>query len=374
MSSDSTKHITVLVSNDLQHDQRVAKMCSTLLEMGFRITLVGRLLPESTSFSRPYETRRFNLGFRSGALFYAVLNVRLFFYLLFKRTDIIVANDLDTLLPAFLISRLRKKELVYDSHEYFTEAEGLTNRPFPKKVWLSIEGFIFPKLKYVITVNETIANIYRALYRVPVHIVRNVPPLREIPAAVTRTELGLPEDKRIVLLQGAYIDPDRGGMEAALSMEFLPNTLLLIIGSGRDLPNIKRVVDEKGLHDRVRFITKLPFQELQQFTAVADVGLSLDKPLHLNYAYSLPNKLFDYMHAGLPVLVSDLPELRRVVERYDMGRIVSQVEPSIIADALQRMFNDENLAKWKSNALLAAREVNWQQEQEVVRKVYLPLR
>ncbi|MFM7234763.1 MAG: glycosyl transferase group 1, partial [Flavobacteriales bacterium] len=140
MSSVAAKHITVLVSNDLQHDQRVAKMCDTLLEMGFRITLVGRMLPESTSFNRPYETKRFRLFFRTGALFYTALNVRLFFYLLFKRTDIIVANDLDTLLPAFIITRFRKKELVYDSHEYFTEAEGLTNRPIPKKVWLAIEG------------------------------------------------------------------------------------------------------------------------------------------------------------------------------------------------------------------------------------------
>jgi glycosyltransferase involved in cell wall biosynthesis len=368
------KHITVLVSNDLQHDQRVAKVCATFLEMGFRITLVGRLLPDSKPFERPYETLRFRLPFQTGALFYAALNVRLFFYLLFKRTDIIVANDLDTLLPAFLIARLKGRELVYDSHEYFTEAEGLTNRPLPKKVWLAIEGFIFPKLKHVITVNETIAGIYRALYHVPVHVVRNVPMLREAVVVASREALGLPTDKRIILLQGAYIDPDRGGMELAQSMEFLPDALLLIIGSGRDLENIKREVAKRKLEDRVRFIDKLPFRELQQYTAVADVGVSLDKPLHLNYAYSLPNKLFDYIHAGLPVLVSDLPELRRIVEGYNLGRVVNRVEPREIATALQEMFSDENVGVWKLNALKAARELNWQREQEVVRKVYEPLR
>jgi len=368
------KHITVLVSNDLQHDQRVAKVCATLLEMGFRITLVGRLLPDSKPFERPYETRRFRLPFQTGALFYAALNVRFFFYLLFKRTDIIVANDLDTLLPAFLIAHLKRRELVYDSHEYFTEAEGLTNRPLPKKVWLAIEGFIFPKLKYVITVNETIAGIYRALYHVPVHVVRNVPMLREQEVVASRDALGLPSDKRIILLQGAYIDPDRGGMELAQGMEFLPYALLLIIGSGRDLENIKREVAKRKLEDRVCFIDKLPFRELQQYTAVADVGVSLDKPLHLNYAYSLPNKLFDYIHAGLPVLVSDLPELRRIVEGYNLGRVLSRVEPREIATALQEMFSDENGGVWKLNALKAAKELNWQREQEVVRKVYEPLR
>lgn len=364
------KHITVLVSNDLQHDQRVSKVCNTLLEMGFRITLVGRIMSDSTSFSRPYETKRFRLPFHTGALFYAALNVRLFFYLLFKRTDIIVANDLDTLLPAFLIARMKGKELVYDSHEYFTEAEGLTNRPFPKRVWLTIEGFIFPKLKHIITVNETIAGIYRALYHVPVHVVRNVPLLRNEVVHASREALGLPTDKRIILLQGAYIDPDRGGMELALSMEFLPSALLLIIGSGRDLHNIKRIVEEKNLHNRVRFIAKLPFQELQQYTAIADVGVSLDKPLHLNYAYSLPNKLFDYIHAGLPVLVSDLPELRRVVETYKIGAVVRHVEPQEIAASLQRMFDGGELGEWRKNAIHAAQELNWQREQEVVRSVY----
>ena len=368
------KHITVLVSNDLQHDQRVAKVCNTLLEMGFRITLVGRLLPDSNSFERPYELRRFRLPFRTGALFYAALNVRLFFYLLFKRTDIIVANDLDTLLPAYLIARMKGKELVYDSHEYFTEAEGLTNRPFPKKIWLTVEGFIFPKLKHVITVNETIAGIYRALYHVSVHVVRNVPMLRTEMVRARRTELGLPSDKRIILLQGAYIDPDRGGMELAQSMEFVDGALLLIIGSGRDLENIKRVVEDRKLHDRVTFISKLPFAELQRYTAVADVGVSLDKPLHLNYAYSLPNKLFDYIHSGLPVLVSNLPELRRVVDSYKIGMVVSRVEPQEIASSLKQMFESGRLESWRKNALMAAQELNWQNEQEVIRKVYGPLR
>jgi glycosyltransferase involved in cell wall biosynthesis len=367
------KHITILVSNDLQHDQRVAKVCGTLLEMGFRITLVGRLLPGSKSFERPYEIRRFRLPFRTGALFYVALNVRLFFYLLFKRTDIILANDLDTLLPAFLIARMKGKELVYDSHEYFTEAEGLTNRPFPKKIWLSIEGFIFPKLQHVITVNETIAGIYRALYHVPVHVVRNVPMLRKEHVQARREEFGLPIDKRIILLQGAYIDPDRGGMELAQSMEFLDGALLLIIGSGRDLENIKRVVAERKLNDRVKFIAKLPFAELQRYTAIADVGVSLDKPLHLNYAYSLPNKLFDYIHAGLPVLVSDLPELRSVVDTYKIGKVVSRVEPREIASALHQMFESGELQTWRSNALKAAQMLNWQNEQEVIRQVYSSL-
>jgi glycosyltransferase involved in cell wall biosynthesis len=159
-------------------------------------------------------------------------------------------------------------------------------------------------------------------------------------------------------------------MELALSMEFLDGALLLIIGSGRDLENIKRAVAERKLNDRVKFIAKLPFVELQRYTAIADVGVSLDKPLHLNYAYSLPNKLFDYIHAGLPVLVSDLPELRRIVDAYKIGKVVSGVEPQEIAAALQNMFESDKLESWRNNALKASEELHWQREQEAIRKVY----
>jgi len=129
--------------------------------MGFEITLIGRRVKNSPPLSRPYKTRRFRLPFTKGALFYASLNIRLFFYLLFSRTDIILANDLDTLFPAFIVSKLRGKELVYDSHEYFTEAAGLTGRNIQKKIWLAIEKMTFPNVKRIYTVNESIAGFYR---------------------------------------------------------------------------------------------------------------------------------------------------------------------------------------------------------------------
>lgn len=364
------KHITVLVSNDLQHDQRVAKVCATLLELDYDITLVGRLLPESVPFERPYKTKRFRLFFRKGALFYAALNTRFFFFLLFQKTDVILANDLDTLLPAYLVSGMRRKKLVYDSHEYFTEAEGLTGRGFQKKVWLMIERWIFPKLKDVYTVNESIATIYRNQYGVDVKVVRNIPLLKPLLQEKSRLEIGLPEDKKIILLQGAYIDPDRGGVELVRAMEYLENVLLLIIGSGRDIARIKSLITELHIEDKVRILPKLPFDELRQYTALVDLGLSLDKPLHLNYTYSLPNKLFDYIHAGTPVLVSDLPELRRVVANYKVGMLAEKVEPLYLAECIKYALYHESYAEWKENCVLAREELNWQRESRVLREIY----
>lgn len=369
----SKKHITVLVSNDLEYDQRVAKVCATLEDIGFDITLVGRKLPTSKSFTRNYEVKRFSLLFHKGMFFYAALNIRLFFYLLFKKTDVILANDLDTLLPAFLISKWRRKQLVYDSHEYFTEAEGLTGRGFQKSVWLFIERNIFPKLRNVITVNDSIASIYREKYRVPVRVVRNIPFLKDAPIRSYREELNLPLDKKIILLQGAFIDPDRGGKEALEAMQYLDNVLLLIIGSGREMPLLLQMAASAPYIDKVKILSKMPFEELRKYTMSCDLGLTLDKPLHLNYTLSLPNKLFDYIHCEIPVLGSNLPEIRNIIQKYNVGWLVEEVSAKSIAEAAKSALDDAEYLEKKSACKSAKRELNWQKEAEVLREIYLPI-
>lgn len=368
-------HITVLVSNDLTHDQRVRKVCGTLLDMGFEIDLVGRLLPGSKPLQRPYETKRFSLPFKSGALFYASLNIRLFFYLLFKRTDIILANDLDTLWPAFLVGRLRSKKLVYDSHEYFTEAAGLADNKFAKKVWSKIEKWIFPKLKHVYTVNESIAEIYRNLYKVDVKVVRNIPIAQEQKEKKDRAELGLPKEKKIVLLQGAFIDINRGALAVAHAMKYLDDDVLfLLIGAGEEWDRVAELrASDPELAERIKLLPKLPFEELQQYTMNADLGLSLDKDLYLNYKLSLPNKLFDYIHAGTPVLLSPLPELKRVLAEFEIGMTIEGHEPEHIAQKIKEALKSDRRELWKKNLAAASEHYTWGNEEKVLHKIYMEL-
>lgn len=362
--------VTVLVSNDLEYDQRVAKVCHWLEANDYSVLLVGRKLPESRPFTRSYPIKRFRIPVYRGALFYALFNVRLFLFLLRVKTDVILANDLDTLPAAFFASRIRRKRLVYDSHEYFTGAEGLTGRPFQKWVWERFEKFIIPRLDQMFTVNESIASIYRKAYGIPVYVIRNVPVLQEITELKSRQDLQLPMDKTILILQGAFIDPDRGGREAVQAMDLLPQCFLVIIGAGRDLPIIDRMIEDLHLQDRALRLPRMPATELRNYTSCADIGLSLDKPVHLNYTFSLPNKLFDYFHAGVPVLASDLPELRRVIDQYKTGYLIDQVSAESIAEGVRAMIRSGEMETWKTNALSAAKELCWQRESEVLYRAF----
>ena len=170
----------VCVSNDLLTDNRVAKTCAVLQGQNYEVTLVGRKKVDSPKMDkRSYKTYRLSLPFEKGPLFYVFLNARLFLFLLLKKSDLIYANDLDTLAPCFLVSKLKKSRLIYDTHELFTEVPELTSRPRVKKIWLNIERFIFPKLDNIVTVNESIATIYEKKYNKPVRYVINVPELKE---------------------------------------------------------------------------------------------------------------------------------------------------------------------------------------------------
>ena len=370
-----SKRAIVSVINDLSTDQRVNKTCLTLRKLGYDVLLVGRRQRASLPLSpRSYEMKRMFLLFEKGPVFYASFNLRLFFFLLFRKADVLVANDLDTLLPNYLISKIKGAHLVYDSHEYFTGVPELENSHFKRGVWKRIERWIFPKLEHVFTVNDSIAKLYKDEYGVEVKVVRNVPLLSARDKQVkwkTKIQLGLPEQKRIVLLQGAGINVDRGGEETVQAMQYVKNAILLIIGSGDVIGKLKQMTKELQLDEKIMFISKLPFQELMQYTHHADIGITLDKDTNINYRYSLPNKLFDYIHSGIAVLASPLVEVAKIVRQYDVGELTESHDPEHVADKIERMISDPaRLGEWKENAKLAAVELCWENEEEKLEAVY----
>jgi glycosyltransferase involved in cell wall biosynthesis len=363
--------IVVSVSNDLVTDQRVKKVCQTLHEEGFEIVLLGRKLPESLPIERPYRVSRMRLIFRKKVWFYAEFNLRLFFKLLFLKKDIMVANDLDTLLPNFLIAKLFGKKLVYDSHELFTEIPELMHRPKVRNVWLQIEKRIFPHLKNVITVNSEIARIFENKYQVPVKVIRNISP---------KLTLSLPSDswikevkgtRKMLIIQGSGINKDRGAEEAVQMMPYLDDVLLLIIGSGDVIPDLKVMIQELHLDSKVKIIGKLPYLEMLQYTQIADLGLSLDKGTNLNYELSLPNKVFDYIQCSIPLMVSNRKVVAQIVQEAQIGVVFEEHHPKQMADLVKdALYDKERYQKWKTNLKLAAAKYNWENESQILKDIY----
>ena len=182
------KRAIVSVINDLVTDQRVNKSCLALQKAGYEVLLVGRKQRKSPPMDeRPYATHRMKLLFEKGPLFYAEYNIRLFFFLLFHRAYLLLSNDLDTILPNYCISRLKGRKMIFDSHEYFTETPELVHRPKVQRVWKRIEGYVVPNLDEMITVCDSIADLFRKKYGVNCHVIRNIPPRKALPP----TSLGL---------------------------------------------------------------------------------------------------------------------------------------------------------------------------------------
>ncbi|CAA0158511.1 glycosyltransferase [Tenacibaculum maritimum] len=360
------KKIIISVTNDLTTDQRVEKVCNSLLKLNYTILLIGRKHPHSTPINRPYQTIRFTLLFNKGILFYAEYNIRLFFKLLFTKKELLLSNDLDTLPANFLISKVQQKKLIYDSHELFSESPELINKPIIKKVWQSLENMLLPKIKNSYTVSKSIAEHYNSKYRTNFKIVRNLPQKKK------HTKAPLPlntEGKKIILYQGV-VNIGRGLELIIDTIPFLKNHLFLIVGDGDILKILQQKVARKNLQKKVIFLGKKTPIELQKITPNADIGISLEEDLGLNYRYALPNKLFDYIQAEIPVLTSDLPEMKQIVSQYQIGKIVTDRTPKKLATIIESFCPKEY-----THALKKAKEqLIWANEETVLYDVFKNLK
>ncbi len=356
------KRVIVSVTNDLVTDQRVRKTCDVLTEMQFEVLLVGRKLKTSLPIERNYTIKRFRLLFNKGFLFYAEYNVRLFFFLLFSKKDILFSNDLDTLLPNYLISKFQKKKLIFDSHELFSEIPELTNRKRVKKVWLSLERRIIPKLNHVITVSDSIKDHYRSLYGISASVIRNIPEdKKNYPASFDFNTKG----KKIILYKGS-VNIGRGIELMIDTMPLLHDYLFIVIGDGDIIDSLKEKVMSQSLEDSVKFLGKKTPEELKKLTPNASIGMSLEEDLGLNYRYALPNKLFDYIHANVPVIVSDLPEMSKLVTQYNIGEILLKRSPEELAQKIKSIQQKDYQEQLEN----ASKELNWSKEKEKFKAIF----
>ena len=360
------------VTNCICHDRRVQKMASVVSGLGCEVTIIGRKSGACCDVNNvEFRSIRFRMIFKRGFLFYKFFNIRLLFRLLFNKYNLLVANDLDTLLPNYLFSKIRKIPLVYDSHEYFTGVPEIQKRPFVKWVWTTIERSVFPHLRNVLTVSDSIAEKYAGQYGIKPVTIRNCSDPSEGIKNFTHEEMGIDRGNLIVVLQGTGINADRGGEELIEAIGLTDGVTLLIIGSGDLLPLLKVKVSALNISDKVKFIPTLPWNEMMRYTKSADAGLSLDRDTNLNYSFSLPNKLFDYISAGIPVIAGNLQEVRKIIEENECGIIIPDISPTEISKAIIRLRDDRLLLnKLKQNAFKGSEKLSWERESEKVRTLY----
>jgi glycosyltransferase involved in cell wall biosynthesis len=356
------KRLVFTVTNELTYDQRMIRICSSLAGAGYLVTLVGVKRPGSTPFpDQPFAQKRIPCLFQKGKGFYIEYNLRLFFYLLFKKADCLISIDLDTILPGYFISRLKGLARVYDAHELFCEMKEVVTRPAIYRFWKKIERFTVPHFKNGYTVNEIIAGEFRRMYGVQYAVVRNVPVLR--PLAIP------PKPEKYILYQGA-VNEGRSFETLIPAMQWVP-VPLIICGDGNFMQQASELVKKYGLEQKVIFRGKVPPQELRAITEKAWIGLTFFENKGQSNYYSLANRFFDYMHAAVPQLCVDYPVYREINNKHRIAVLMDDLSPEAIAQGLNSLLNDQPLYDSLQRNCLEAREViNWQEEEKTLLAFY----
>lgn len=290
-----------------------------------------------------------------------------------EQIDAVHAHDLNTLSAAAAIAKRSRAMLVYDAHELYPDVSTLSQ--LESRVWRKLEPPLIHRTDEVITVCESIGDELVRRYGIArPEIVLNCPPAaghEPGDRSALRRKAGLEHgDGPIVLYQGGFV-PNRGLEALVRSAALLDQGVIVLMGWGRLQDALEAIIADQDLGDRVKIVPPVTPAELAHYTAGADVGVIPYEPIGLNNYFTTPNKLFEYIAAGLPVIASDLPELRKVLHGRRVGATFAPVEPSAIARALNAVLGDpELLAQMRANALAVRGDYTWERQATKLRAIY----
>ncbi len=350
------KSIYFTVTTDLSYDQRMHRICTSLSHAGYDVVLVGIKKNNSIAIeNKPFKQQRIRCLFEKGKLFYAEYNLRLFFYLLFKKMDAICAIDLDTILSCLFISRIKKIPRIYDAHELFCEMKEIATRPAIYKAWKVIERYAVPKFRLGYTVNKPILNEFHRMYGVQYEVIRNIAMLRELAP--------VPVIEKFILYQGA-VNEGRC-FETLIPAMKTVKCKLLICGDGNFMAQAKTLVKENMLEDKVMFKGNVSPDELRRITQQAYIGITLFDDHGLSNYYSLANRFFDYLHAGIPQLCVDFPVYNELNKEAPIAVLIKDTSSKKIAEELNSLLNNAIIYRKLQNNTIKVRQIyNWQREEK----------
>lgn len=356
------KPLVFTVTNDLTYDQRMIRICGSLAKAGYPVTLVGRKMKGSADpLPQQFRQVRLNCFFVKGPGFYAEYNLRLFLWLLFSKQALICAIDLDTVLPCYFISLLKRIPRVYDAHELFCEMQEIVERPRIYRIWKKIEAFTVPKFRFGYTVNEPIATEFNRMYGSAFRVIRNVPMLKDLVIP--------PKPAPYILYQGA-VNEGRS-FETLIPAMKMVNAKLIIAGDGNFMHQAQALVKENGLEEKVEFTGRVIPRQLVDITTNAYIGVTLFEKTGLSNYYSLANRYFDYLHAAVPQLCVDYPVYHELNREKPVALLIASLEPEIIAANLNLLLTNDVLYKeLQQNCLYQRQQHHWQQEEKQLTDYY----
>lgn len=377
------------VTTDLSYDQRMQRICGSLAQAGYEVTLVGWQRANSVALSpQLYTQHRLRGWFQGGKLFYVEYTIRLLLYLLRQRADVWGCADLDAALPTWARARLGGQPFAYDAHELFTQVPEVVGRPRVQRLWQWVEDFIVPRAQLCYTVGPALARLFEQ--RQPgstFAVVRNVPVSQE-ELAESQEQLSIDNQQltnnkqplATLLYQGA-LNVGRGLAQLLAALPLVP-ARLVICGEGDCSAALRAQAQQLGLlaleapypAGQVEFRGYVLPEALRQLTAQATVGIMLLENTGLSYYYSLANKFFDYVQAGIPQLCIDFPEYRALNAQHEVAVLVPDLAPATLAAALARLLPGGQPGAYyqrlAANCRRARVEWSWQQEEKMLVGLY----
>lgn len=347
------------------------RICTSLKNNGHDVLLIGRKKTRSIPLQQQaFRQKRLNSWLQKGPGMYIEYNFRLFFYLLFQKMDVICAIDLDTILPCYFVSLLRRKKRVYDAHELFTEMKEIVSRPVIRKWWLAVETFAVPKFKYGYTVNESLVDEFRKRYNVQYKVVRNLPVLGT-PSVNENIEQGTAnkEFRKMIIYQGA-VNEGRSFETIIPAMHFV-NGRLVICGEGNFFEQTKHLIKQYKVEEKVELRGYVPPAELKKITPAARVALMIFEATGMNQFNSLSNRFFDYIMAGVPQICVNYPEYKAINDKYNIAVMIDDTSIETIASGLNKLLSDDYLhQQLQKNCMQARLELNWSSEEKILIQFY----
>lgn len=366
-------HLTHITINPIDYERRIINQAKTAVDGKFQVLVISfgyRGEPEQEVKSYGKLHRIISPFTEGGPLKFIHFNFRLLFLLLHTRTDIIHAHDLWVLPATAIAAALKRKKLIYDAHEYYAGLEIFNHHRVRRFLWMLLESSLVRFVDVLLTVSDPLADLYRMRYpSIPEYrVIRNLP-LKEEPSPALGE--ALPENFRYLLVYHGHFKPGRGLENLVCAMTAVENAGLLLIGGGELMAQLRDLIAEQDVRDKVIIRSYVSLESLISTSARADIGVALFEKSSINYTYALPNKFFEYIMAGLPVLASDIETLKVYVDRYHIGRTVDPSDPARIAETIRDMLSKpQQLEEWSRNARKAADLLNWNTESEEMLRIY----